>query len=361
MPQIAPRFRSFAGREGREVVACAAMSFTGKSPRRRLGDLLVEEGLVTREQLQEALEYQKLWGHRLGTALVAKQFLTELELIDVLGRELRLQTCDPLDVATPKEVLDLVPKQLAAQHDLIPVAIEEGGGLRTLVIAMSDPMNYDAISQVRTVSRMEVQPVIGTMRSVARAIHQRYGVMSAASKLSAFADSEMVIVHKGGGEVKIDRSGLREEVLPASRPPAPDPFAPDAPGPAKLSYPPAVNPGWNQANPPTFLPPAPAFPPPYYPPAGFAPYPLAAPPYPGPPPLAPTYPTLSGYPPTPLPMPPSPAVTPLPKAPGTVSLAVMEEVSKHSPKDLMLSIVRLLLRKGLLNGDELLAELRRRG
>ena len=87
-----------------------------KPPQRvRLGDVVVNAGLVTREQVAEALEYQKLWGHRLGTALVAKKFITEYELIDVLAKELRLDTADPLDLEIHPDVLALIPKQRAKE------------------------------------------------------------------------------------------------------------------------------------------------------------------------------------------------------------------------------------------------------
>lgn len=370
-----------------------------RTDRRRLGDILVEAGLITPAQLGEALEYQKLWGHKLGTALVAMKFLTEFELIDVMGRHLGLDTTDPLDLDIPQELIDLVPKRLAAEHDVIPVGVVEQNGRRRLLLAMSDPLNIEAISQVRTLARMEVEPVIASMSSVARAIHDRYGVMSAASRLPAFVESEMIIIQPGGKELKVGPSGvetLRRGPAVPTRDPFADVGAPTQPGrppedtthvPRRLSYPQPGQPGFvpppmgtpppgapaypgdstvrqGLAYPPGFAPPYPG--PPGYPPPGFAPPAYGPPGYPPPPMPAPH------AMPTPLPMAPPPGAIansvqtlpssrPAPTPVPAVSMRVLDEISRYAPKELMLAIVRVLLKKGLVSGEELLAELKRLG
>lgn len=324
--------------------------------------MLVESGVISREQLAEALEYQKIWGHRLGTALVAKRFITETELTEVLARELRVEMADPLAMHIPQEVLMLVPRQVAAANDVIPISLEERGGMKRLVVAMVDPLNYDAISKVRHASRMNVLPVIATMSSVAKAIRDRYGVVAAAEKAPAFADSEMVIVHKGGDEVTLGPEGLRNRSQRPA-PPKADPFADtDLFGDARArEVPMMVDP----ARLPPPYPGAPAYPPidpamarsQGYPTLGAHPAPPAGAAYP-------TYPPPGYGVPAPIPA-PAPAARAVPaasaKTPGAVSVAVMEEISRFSPRDLLLGVIRLLIRNGTFAGEELLEELRRRG
>lgn len=380
----------------------------GRGQRRRLGDILVEAGLVTREQLAEALEYQQLWGHKLGTALVSKKFITEGELVTVLGRELGLETCEPLDIDVPQEVLALVPKKFVAEHDMLPIRLDQHGGLRRLVVATSDPFNIDALSQLRALIRMDVVPAVAPMTSLVKAIRERYGVMSAANRVAAFADSEMVVIQPGGDELVVGPNGVKHAAKSkAKHDPFADPGAPPAARqeedtthvPRQLKVPAHEVPTHRNAIPATPAYPAPAMAYPVVPgyPAMGYPQAYAQPAYPMQPmqpmqvaatpmmPTAPSMPAVQALPPMPAwknPAAPNPSAAEastlqsatasnaqtLPSAPppaeakanAATTLQVMEEISKYSPKELMLSIVRILLKKGILDGGELIAELKRR-
>ncbi|WP_321391692.1 hypothetical protein [uncultured Desulfuromusa sp.] len=101
----------------------------------RLGDCLLAEGLLNRQQLDEAIEYQCIYGGKLGTSLIELALITEEQLSRVLSRELKLHYIKPellMEVATP--ILKLIPKEIALKHKIVPYH-KDG---KKLYVAMKD-------------------------------------------------------------------------------------------------------------------------------------------------------------------------------------------------------------------------------
>ncbi len=103
----------------------------------RLGELLVRKGYITPEQLGKAREAQKQHDGPLAAHLVRLGCLTEEALLAYLQKEYRLAPVDPLDMAIPEEVVQLIPPALAKKYHLLPVELVGS----TLTIAMEDPSN----------------------------------------------------------------------------------------------------------------------------------------------------------------------------------------------------------------------------
>src|SRR3989304_6444701 len=108
---------------------------------KKLGELLVEAGLITNEQLDATLEEgKKQKGKRLGTLLVEKGFTTELDIAQTLAYQLNIPYMDLPTAVIDPEAIKLVPEKLASQHLLVPISLEKRNVIK---LAMSDPLNME--------------------------------------------------------------------------------------------------------------------------------------------------------------------------------------------------------------------------
>ena len=140
-------------------------------PIKRLGELLVESGLITPPQLQSAITHQKIARGRLGSNLVALGYITEEVLMDFLSHQAGVPQMDVRNVEVPAEVLRLVPFRLADQFTVLPVSIKEP---KSLVLAMSDPSDLNAIDSARFASGLHIQPVVASHSALRKAIGDLY-------------------------------------------------------------------------------------------------------------------------------------------------------------------------------------------
>ena len=150
----------------------------GKRPK-RLGDLLIAAGLLTEEQLEEGLRLQKGSGKRLGTVLQDEGFITELEMIEALQMQLGIEYIDLSKINIPTELAQVVPQNIAKQYQVVPVRIIRD----ELYLAMSDPLNFYAIEEVRKVVRRKVVPMIAMSSAIERSIQILYGNEGAAKAI----------------------------------------------------------------------------------------------------------------------------------------------------------------------------------
>lgn len=177
--------------------------------KKRLGEILLEAGIINESQLQQALEYQQMWGQRLGSALVAKGFLSEEMLMRVLGSTLNMPIVDISRIRVPADIVRIVPSKLAEKYDVVPIALEsKGGGRQTLIIAMADPLNIEAVDQLKFTTGYNIRPVLSTITGIAEALRKYYGTQLGARDplggRGANSDSKMTIVQRGGGERTIE-------------------------------------------------------------------------------------------------------------------------------------------------------------
>ena len=156
----------------------------------RLGDLLVSSGLLTEEELAKGLELQKGTGKRLGTVLQEAGMITEMEMIEALQMQLGVEFIDLNKINIPTELAQVVPQNIAKQYQVVPVRLIRD----ELYLAMSDPLNFYAIEEVRKVVKKKVVPMIATADSIERAIQVLYGNVGAAKAIEEmkkeFAKSE---------------------------------------------------------------------------------------------------------------------------------------------------------------------------
>ncbi len=139
----------------------------------RLGDLLVNEGLISREQLGNALRHQGQSGGRLGTNLVELGFVDERTLAGTLAKQLQIPAVTKAQLAKiPPEVLRLVPGPLAARLGVVPVRVDAG----RLWLAMSDPTDREAADEIARLTKKPVRPLVAPDMLIQLALEQHYKV-----------------------------------------------------------------------------------------------------------------------------------------------------------------------------------------
>ena len=137
--------------------------------RKRLGDLLVEAGAITGQQLEFALE-NKTKDEKLGDFLIRENLLTEQQLIEVLEIQLGIPHISISQFIIDPDLVHLLPKGLAKRALLMPLSREKN----KLLIAMADPMDYFAIEEVRMATGCQIETCIATKDDLRRAISKHY-------------------------------------------------------------------------------------------------------------------------------------------------------------------------------------------
>ena len=142
----------------------------------RLGELLLAAGTITQEELEKGLKLQKEQKGRLGDVLISNGIITEQELIEALQMQLGIEFVDLTKLNIPTELAQVVPKNLAKQYTVVPIrAVKD-----ELYLAMSDPLNFYAIEEVRKAVRRKVVPVLATKDAIEHSIQVLYGNEGAA-------------------------------------------------------------------------------------------------------------------------------------------------------------------------------------
>jgi type IV pilus assembly protein PilB len=147
---------------------------------KRLGDLLLEEKLVTSDQLKAAIEEQRRSGQLLGATLVAMGLIGEDALLRHLQRQLGLPLVDLNEVNVDEQALQYVKEDLARKYVAMPLEVE---GRRTLRVAMADPLNVAALEDLRFHSGMFIQPVLASPASIQEAIERYYHIDSSVNQV----------------------------------------------------------------------------------------------------------------------------------------------------------------------------------
>jgi hypothetical protein len=148
----------------------------------KLGDLLVQAGVLTRGQIEEALQRQQALPGRtkLGEVILAMGMTTEEAILAVLSHAMHLPAHD-LDKSPPTpDAVAWLPAGEARKHSIVPVRLESEGRRRRLILAMCDPTNVQVIDDLQFRTGMVVRPVVTTASQVRRAIRLVYPEVAAA-------------------------------------------------------------------------------------------------------------------------------------------------------------------------------------
>ena len=148
-----------------------------------LGEVLVDEGLITSEQLAKANAEQERIPKSLGRILIDLGLIKEVDLVRSLARQVGLEFIDLSEYPVDPSATVLVPESVSRRYRALPVGIEDG----KLIVAMSDPANVYALDDIRTITGREVVPVVATAGDVDQAIRRYSQVDGAVEQLAADA------------------------------------------------------------------------------------------------------------------------------------------------------------------------------
>ncbi len=142
---------------------------------KRIGDLLIEKGILTQDQLSIALTEQKKSSDPLGKIIVKLGFATEAVVRDALGEALGQESVDLSKAVVDSEVLQLVGKDIARRYQILPLSVDRQQN--TLTVAMADTFNVVAIDQLRAVlgGDYDIVPILAGESEIENAIDQFYG------------------------------------------------------------------------------------------------------------------------------------------------------------------------------------------
>ena len=144
--------------------------------RQALGDLLVERGLLTADQLQGALAEQKRSGEFLGTVLMRLGIVPKAQLLPILAEQLGMPYVYLAEVLVEPEAIAKVPPKFASYYQLMPLSLSNN----VLQVAIADPFDVQTLDELRLLLDCEVKPVFASQQEILDAIQRHYGVGASA-------------------------------------------------------------------------------------------------------------------------------------------------------------------------------------
>lgn len=145
----------------------------------RLGDLLLRAGVVSHEQLQQALGQQERWGGKLGTILVRMGALSEDLLVKALSRQLNIPRADLTQINIPPPLRSRLTKEVCEEYNVIPLRYDPDK--RAVLLAVSDPFNVVVLDDLSRRINLKIEPQLAGEMQIADAIKQQYGAGVSAS------------------------------------------------------------------------------------------------------------------------------------------------------------------------------------
>ena len=163
------------------------------SLRRPIGEILIDLGIITQEHLQQALAKQKEEGGALGAVLKELGLVSEQEMLLALGQQMGMEIVNLDEAEIPEEVVGKVDRMMAEVYRIVPVRFEEAEN--TLIVAMADPLNINALDDLRFMLNCNVRGAVSNEASVREAIEAHYGQSGGESiedLISKIGDTDMV-------------------------------------------------------------------------------------------------------------------------------------------------------------------------
>lgn len=181
-----------------------------KRQKLRLGDILIQAGVLNERQLLQALEDQKGTGKKLGEILVSTGILSEREITQALKTQLNIETVSLEGIHIPEEILGMVDAAVLRKYCAIPYAYALNNA-NVLLLAMSDPMDMIAQDDISIITNMRVEPVIASAREIMATLDKYYGqqeVMDAAEQYAREKDFKPISQEENTANEDIEQSPI---------------------------------------------------------------------------------------------------------------------------------------------------------
>lgn len=139
---------------------------------KNIGDILIENSIITKEVMGEALKYQTEFGGNLTQYLITHNYLKEEDLVKCISSQFGYPYLPLMAYDIPHHIIKLLPAEIAEKHWLIPVDKIEN----LLTVVMANPLDKDAIEEVERATKCKVQPFVGMRSDIAKAIERSYNI-----------------------------------------------------------------------------------------------------------------------------------------------------------------------------------------
>lgn len=180
--------------------------------RKKLGEMLIEAGVLDEARLRSALADQRRWGRSLGKTLVELRLIAEEDLVNVLGKHLGLPSIDLDKFEIPDSITRMIPDEMARQHQI--VAFDQQ--MKFLDVAMVDPTNIGVTDELRIRTQMNIRPYLCGPRNMERALAKYHGGSQRADTGISFEGADMLDLEH---TPQLERP--RRATTPAASAPAP--------------------------------------------------------------------------------------------------------------------------------------------
>lgn len=136
----------------------------------KLGELLVDRGVLSHDELDHALDFQENVGGKLGDVLVQLGLVTDEEVIEAVAEQQNLEIVDLTELVLPQELIDEIPQDIIEKHEVIPIGLR-GHKLR---LAIHDPFDLDSIEKVGLATDYHIEPVLAPRDSILQVIDELF-------------------------------------------------------------------------------------------------------------------------------------------------------------------------------------------
>ncbi len=161
----------------------------------RLGDVLVNSKAISNTQLLQALDLQKGSGKKLGEVLVDEGIVTEEQIAMALSTQLHIELIDLTTIAVSQDILDLIPVNVLKKNKIFPIEYAQDS-MNVLRVAMADPMDMYAQDDISIITNCQVEPAVTTTRNIMLAIDKYYGQDEVTTALEAYAKEKNLNVEE---------------------------------------------------------------------------------------------------------------------------------------------------------------------
>ena len=176
--------------------------------KKRIGDMLLNEHVITEEQLEQALPVAKEKHKKIGETLIEMGFTTEAEIAKALSQQLGMDLVNVSAINIPEEVLRLASDSVLRKHVMIPIAYAQNNA-NVVFVAMADPMDMLALDDFAIITNLQPEPVVSTARGILLAIDKYYGdseTMKAIQDYAKEREGKIKTLEEAGNEDDVTNS-----------------------------------------------------------------------------------------------------------------------------------------------------------
>jgi len=181
--------------------------------RKKLGEILLQAGVISAEQLKEALEDQRRYGGHLGTILLDRRYIDEKAFLYALSQQLKIPAVDFSKSTIPEAVIHLVSQEIQEKNLVFPVATKRTPSGNVLILGMSDPTNVEIQDHIRFLTGYRVEPVVALESVIRQAIREYWYRQEGRGSYQYRPDADLGAIEHGNIEIERDDGIHGERVI----------------------------------------------------------------------------------------------------------------------------------------------------